>query len=314
MTFLKLIRWQNLIIIALTQYFTRYFLIEPFYKLQSISLQMSNLDFFLLVLAIVLIAGAGYIINDIFDVQIDTINKPDKVIIEKAITEKKANLLYYIMNSIAAITGIYLGIKVGSLNLGLSFIVCIAVLYFYSLKYKRLFLWGNFAVAFLAAFLLVIVWLFEFFATRKNGIAFTEGLQAYWTITYFILAYASFSFLITLIREFVKDIEDLEGDSKWGCTTLPVVVGADKAKKIASMLSFLGVLLVVFFQIKLKSINLDYFAGVLMIVIQVPFAYLGVKIWKAKEKADFHFASNFSKIIMIIGILTMFAVYYSLQS
>ena len=314
MNFLKLIRWQNLIIIAVTQYFVRYFLIEPFYNLQKIALQMSNLDFFLLVLTIVLLAGAGYIINDIFDIQIDGINKPDKMIIGNLITEKKANMVYYVMNGIAIFIGMYLGIKVGSLSLGFSFIVCIAFFYFYSLKYKRLFLWGNFVVAFLTAFLLIIVWLFEFFAIRKNGIVFTEGIQAYWTITYFVLAYALFAFLISLIREFVKDIEDLEGDSKWGCTTLPVVIGVDKAKKIASILSFLGVFLIGFFQIKLKNVNLGYFAGILMIVVQVPFVYLGIKIWSAKEKADFHFTSNLSKIIMVLGILTMFAVFYSLQS
>jgi 4-hydroxybenzoate polyprenyltransferase len=314
MNLFKLIRWQNLIIIIITQYFTRYFLIEPFYKLQNISLQMNNIDFFLLVLTITLLAGAGYIINDIFDIQIDSINKPDKVIIGNLITEKKAYLLYCVMNGIAIVSGIYLGIKVGSLSLGLVFVVLIAVFYFYSLKYKRLFLWGNFVVAFIAAFLLILIWLFEFFATRKNGIVFTEGIQAYWTITYFVLAYALFSFIITLIREFVKDIEDVEGDSKWGCTTLPIVVGVDKTKKIAAILSFLAVLLIVFFQIKLKSWDLGYFAGILMIVVQVPFAYLGIKIWTAKEKADFHFASNLSKIIMVIGILTMFAVFYNLQS
>jgi len=314
MNFLRLIRWQNLIIIALTQYFTRYFLIEPFYRLQNISLQMSNLDFFLLVLTIVLISGAGYIINDIFDVQIDSINKPDKMTIGKSISEKNGYIIYYIMNGIAAITGIYLGIRVGSLSLGLVFIVGMAVFYFYSLKYKRLFLWGNFVVALLAALLLILVWLFEFFAIRKNGIIFTEGMQAYWTITYFVLAYALFSFIITLIREFIKDIEDMEGDSKWGCTTLPVVVGVEKTKKIAALLTFLSVLLIVLFQINLKTWDLGYFAGILMIVVQVPFTYLGIKIWIAKDKADFHFASNLSKIIMVIGVLTMFAVSYSLQS
>ncbi len=314
MNYFKLIRWHNLIIIALTQYFVRYFIIKPFYNLQNISLQMNNIDFFLLVMSVVLIAGAGYIINDIFDVQIDSINKPDKKIINTFISEKKAYILYSVMNGLAVICGIYLGLKVGSLSLGLIFIVIIAVFYFYSLKYKRLFLWGNFVVALLAALLLVLIWLFEFFAIRKNGIAFTEGLQAFWSITYFVMAYALFSFMITLIREFIKDIEDMEGDSKWGCTTLPIVVGIDNAKKTAAILSFLSVVLIGFFQLKLYNLNMVYFAVILLIVVQIPFAYLGIKIWSAKDKTDFHFASNLSKIIMVIGVLTMFAVYYSLQS
>ncbi|MFZ4398490.1 MAG: geranylgeranylglycerol-phosphate geranylgeranyltransferase [Bacteroidales bacterium] len=314
MNFIKLIRWQNLIIIALTQYFTRLFLIEPFYTKQHITLQMNNADFFIFVLSVVLIAGAGYIINDIFDIQMDRINKPGKMIIDNLIPEKKAYLIYYIMNGIAAICGLYLGLKVGSLSLGLIFIILIAVFYFYSLKYKRSFLIGNFVIAFLAAFLLILVWLFEFFAIRKNGFVFTEGIQVYWIITYFVLAYSLFAFIITLIREFVKDIEDMEGDSKWGCTTLPVVIGVKRTKQIAAGFAFLGISIIVFFQIYLQKLNLGYFAGILMIMVQLPFAYLGIKILTAKDKEDFHFVSNLSKIIMVIGVLTMFAVYYSLQS
>ena len=111
MNFLKLIRWKNLLIIILIQYFTRYFIIAPFYHLQKISLQMNNTDFFLLVFAIVLLAAAGYIINDIFDLQIDRINKPDKLIVENSISEKKANIIYVIMNSIAVLIGVYLANK-----------------------------------------------------------------------------------------------------------------------------------------------------------------------------------------------------------
>lgn len=314
MSFFKLIRWQNLLIIALTQYLVRHCLIEPFYILQHINLQMNHLDFALFVLTIVLVSGGGYIINDIFDLNIDMINKPDKIIIGKTISEKKAYLYYYIMNGIAAITGIYLGIKSGSFNLGLVFMVPIMVFYFYSLKYKRLFLWGNFVIALLTGFLIIVVWVFEFLIIRKNGIAFAEGQHSFWIITYFVLAYAFFAFLVTLIREIIKDIEDLEGDSKWGCTTLAVVVGIENAKKIASLISLLGIAIVVFFQIKLQSIGLGYMAAVLMIAVQLPFAYLAYKVWKAKEKADFHFASNISKIIMVFGILTMIGIYFSLQA
>ncbi len=314
MTFLKLIRWQNLIIIALTQYLVRHFLIEPFYKIQHISLQMNQFDFAIFVFTIVLVSGAGYIINDIFDVNIDRINKPDKLIIGNTISEKNAYLYYYIMNGIAVLTGLYIGIKTGSFNLGLIFMVPIAVFYFYSLKYKRLFLWGNLVISLMTGFLVIVVWVFEFLIIRKNGIAFTEGRHAYWVITYFVLAYALFAFLITLIREFVKDMEDMEGDSKWGCTTLPVVVGIENAKKITVLLSFSGILLVVFFQIKLKNIGLGYLAALLMIAVQIPFAYLAFKIWKAKEKADFHYVSNIAKIVMVFGILTMLGVYFSLQA
>ena len=111
MKLLKLIRWQNLIIIALSLYLVRHFLIEPFYKTQFIQLEMSNIDFAIFVITLVLISGAGYIINDIFDVNIDVINKPEKQIIGTQITEDKAYLFYYIMNGIAVLSALYIGIR-----------------------------------------------------------------------------------------------------------------------------------------------------------------------------------------------------------
>lgn len=313
MKLLKLIRWQNLIIIALSLYLVRHFLIEPFYKTQFIQLEMSNIDFAIFVLTLVLISGAGYIINDIFDVNIDVINKPEKQIIGTQITEDKAYLYYYIMNGIAVLSALYIGIKNTSFNLGLILLVPIAVFYFYSLKYKRMFLIGNLAVSFLTGCLIMIVWIYEFLIIRKNGIAFAEGYNIFWTITYFVIAYSVFAFLITLIREFIKDTEDVEGDSKWGCTTLPVVVGVEKSKKAASLLAVFGILLVAAFQYFLRNYNMGYYAAVLMIMVQLPFAYLAVIIWRAKDKKDLHYASNFAKICMLLGILTMTGVYFSLQ-
>ena len=311
MIYLRLIRWQNLLIIALTQYMTRYFLIQPFFKIQQLELQISNLNFFLLVLTTVMIAAGGYIINDYFDLKIDPINKPDKMILGAKINATKAETAYYIINALAVAIGVYLGYRVGSISIGLLFMVCATVLYFYSLKYKRLLLWGNVSIALLSAFTVIIVWLFEFFAVRNNGIAFVQGLQAYWGVTYFVLAYASFAFISTFIREIIKDIEDIEGDTRWGCTTLPIVAGIPVAKKIAASISILGIILVAWFQYVLKEINHGYISAILMIVVQVPFAYLAYKIMKAKEKEDFHFISNIVKIIMVLGILTMFAIFKS---
>lgn len=273
---------------------------------------MGLLDFCLMTLSLVLITASGYIINDIFDVSIDIINKPNKVFIDSYLSTKSAYILYFVLNSIAVLIGIYLGYSVKSVNLGLLFFVPIAVFYFYSLKYKRLFLWGNISVSFLTSSLIILVWLFEFFHLRKNELVFAEGIQIFKVITYFVISYAFFAFITTLIREIIKDIEDIEGDSKWGCTTLPIVVGKEKAKKIAAVISVVGALSVIFLQQKLKSINMEYMAYLLIIVVQIPYLYLAVKLWKATDKADFHFLGNFAKLILIIGILTMLSVKYSI--
>ncbi len=311
MIYLRLIRWQNLLIIALTQYMTRYFLIQPFYKLQQLQLQLSDFDFFLLVLTTVIIAAGGYIINDYFDLKIDPINKPDKLILGNKISATKAETAYYIINAIAVGIGVYLGYKVGSISIGLLFMVFATVLYFYSLKYKMLLLWGNLAVSLLSAFTVIIVWLFEFFAIHNNPLIFAQGINAYWGITYFVLAYALFAFLTTFIREIIKDIEDIEGDRRWGCTTLPIVAGIPVAKKVAAAIAVVSIIIIVWFQYVLKEINHGYVAALLVIVVQVPLAFLTYKIMNAKVKEDFHFVSNAAKIIMVLGILTMFAIFKS---
>lgn len=298
--------------IVLTMFLIRYFIIAPFYAIEKISLQMGFLEFCLMILSIVLITAGGYIINDIFDKSIDTINKPEKVFIDNYISTNRAYSIYYIINGIAVLIGFYLGFKAKSINLGLIFLVPVAVFYFYSLKYKRLFLRGNIAVAFLTASLIMLVWLFEFFNIKKNEIIFTEGIQVFWIISFFILSYSFFAFITTLLREIIKDIEDMEGDSKWGCTTLPIVVGREKAKRIAAIISVIGAFSVIFFQFMLKIINMEYLAYLLIIVVQIPFLYLAIKLWKATEKEEFVFLGNFSKILILLGILTMIGVKYSI--
>ena len=169
----------------------------------------------------------------------------------------------------------------------------------------------NIAVSLLSAFSVIIVWLFEFFALRSNEMVFAQGMQAYWGITYFVLAYALFAFLSTFIREIIKDIEDIEGDTRWGCTTLPIVAGIHTAKMVAASIAIISILIVGWFQYVLKEINHGYLSALLVIFVQIPFAYLSFKIINAKEKSDFHFISNVTKIIMVLGILTMFAIFKS---
>ena len=303
--YLKLFRLQNLLIIALTMYLVRFCIINPGLQLKNISSQLNELDFFLLVLSIIFVSGAGYIINDYFDIRIDRINNPDKLILGKYIPRQKAILLHTVFTTIAIIIGFYVAYKTGYIFLGFVNVILSAILWFYSIRYKRSFLSGNLLIALLSASVIFIVWLFEFYALKsKFGNVFYFG-----NIKNFILLYTFFAFIISLAREIIKDIEDIKGDAKVGCKTLPVVLGIKNTKTIVTILTIISFLLLFFVQIKCFQTGYKLLLWYFLIAIQIPFIYLVCKIYKASKKQDYSFLSTLYKIIMLAGILSMLLLY-----
>lgn len=302
---LKLIRIPNLLIVIGTMYLLRFFLISPILNFHYGSLNYPEFDFALLVLACVLIAAAGYIVNDYFDLEIDKINKPEKVILDDKISIGKARMLYFVLNILGVSIGTYLSVKIGQYQFSLIFLLTAFLLFSYSQKYKRVPFIGNFVVAILSALTLFLVWLFEFFALRLDAGVFVEMREAIPYINTYILAYVAFAFLVSLIREIIKDIEDREGDEAAKCKTLPLIIGVQNTKFIIGSLILSAIALMAFVQIVLWKNNLDYLFWYFLIAVQPLFVYLLIHLIKAKEKEDFHFMSLISKVIMLAGILSI---------
>jgi len=301
LSFIKLIRVPNLIIIILTQYLTRFCILQPLLKSQGISLQFSELDFFLLVLSTILIAGAGYIINDYFDLKIDNINKTEKIIIGRKISIKNSIILYVLMNVIAIGVGFYISQKVGNIKYVLIFVFIGFILLFYSAKYKNKFLSGNLIVSFLSAFVIIIVWIYEILALGKNQIS----IASQWEIMkLLVFGYSIFAFLVSLAREIIKDIQDVEGDRTFGCRTIPVVIGMKNSKLIVVGITIFTMLILAYGQY-LFYIYENNFICFYFILVQSLFIYLIYTIIKANEIKDFYFTGNLSKLIMLAGILSM---------
>src|ERR1700747_2647931 len=145
--FLKLIRLQNLLVIAFTQYMMRWCLIYPILKTRGFELQFSNFHFFLLSLSTVMIAAAGYIINDYFDVRIDKVNKPEHLVIDKGVKRRVAMGAHMVINVIAILIGFYISHIIGNWKLGFIFFICALGLWLYSTSFKRQFLIGNIVIA-----------------------------------------------------------------------------------------------------------------------------------------------------------------------
>ncbi|WP_246070116.1 geranylgeranylglycerol-phosphate geranylgeranyltransferase [Mangrovivirga cuniculi] len=204
LAFIKVTRWPNLLIIVLGQYLTAIFLIE-YSDWQSIlfSPRMAALSF-----STVILAASGYLINDYYDIKIDYVNKPQEVIIGKYIKRRHAMLAHTTLNFLGISIGLLIDYKVGLVN-----VLAAYLLWLYSNRLKRLPFWGNFSVAILTALSIFSVFL-----------VFPQNIEK-------VLLYSYFAFTLTLIREIIKDMEDIKGDEEFGCRTIPIVLGLRKTKK-----------------------------------------------------------------------------------
>ncbi|CAN5475053.1 geranylgeranylglycerol-phosphate geranylgeranyltransferase [soil metagenome] len=305
--FLKLIRIQNLLIIAFTQYVVRWCIVYPIIKVPPMgssyyTLQLSELNFFLLVLSTVMIAAAGYVINDYFDVRIDKVNKPERMVIGKGVKRRVAIGAHTLINFIGIIIAIYVAYSIGSWRLALVHFLCAGGLWLYSTTFKRQFLIGNLVIATFTALVPLISAVYNMIPIYRAYIPVEENLS-FSPVWIYTLALSFFAFITTLLREIVKDIEDLDGDKEFGCKTMPIVLGIKASKNIAILIAAFTIICLAFIQTafskKEDTTSIMYF----IVALQLPLVFLIFKIKNAETKKEFRFAGNFSKFIMLMGIL-----------
>ena len=275
-----------------------------FLKQQDIPLALADWQYGLLVLSTVLLAAAGYVINNIFDVASDTINKPNDVVIGKGISEAQAYNIYFGLNITGVAIGFYLSNVIMRPGFATIFILIASLLYFYSTTLKQIMLLGNFVVAFLLALSVIIIGVFDIFpATNADNQAQMASLFS------ILIDYALFAFMINFIREIVKDIEDVNGDYNQGMNTLPIAIGISRTAKIAlgfAIIPFILSLLYInkyFVENDLLIVTLYAFAFVL-----APLLYFIVKIFSAKSQKDFHHLSTVLKLILLFGIFSILVI------
>jgi 4-hydroxybenzoate polyprenyltransferase len=307
---LKLLRYPNLILIVLTQYLFRYFILFPIFKNEGITPVLSHIDFALLVLSTILIAAAGYAINDYFDIRIDRINKPDKIIVGRLVSRRKAMSLHTVLNIIAIIIGFYVSYRAGNIKFGAINIVISMLLWMYAMKYKAYMLVGNIIVSFATAMTIFIVWLFENYAIWCSGQFVHANLHI---LNFLLWSYLIFAFGISIIREIIKNLEDIEGDRKCGCTTMPVVIGERSTRITLALLSVVLITALLYISYYFAfAMHWIYISCYLVIVVIIPFIYLIYMIMISRNKDDYSFLSNLTKFIMVAGVLSMLLISYRL--
>ncbi len=313
----RLVRAANLIIIAITLYIVRYFVVQPYLTHHNLELQFGDIYFFLLVAATMLIAGGGYVINDYFDRKTDLLNKPDKVIVGIKIKRRNAMLLHLVLNAIGIAFGLYISFYIGYPVIGTIFPIISGILWFYSTTYKRQLLVGNIIVALLTGLVPLMVIMFEI--PLLNQVYGKHIILMNISFKYIIawsLALAGFAFLMNLIREIIKDTEDFEGDIAFGRNSIPIAFGIKWTKIIIISLTVITLLLILiislkYFILKLQPVNMLFPILYVFILIVSPLLYIIYLINDAEEKKDYSKASLITKFVMLFGILfTFFVKYY----
>jgi len=296
---LKLIRWKNLLMIAIMQYLIKYALLIPFKESHGVLTTLSDFNFFLLVFATLCIAAGGYIINDIYDVETDKINKPEEVIVTKHITEKNASTLFMILNIIGVGIGFYLANGIGKPTFFAAFFIASALLYIYSTSLKQIAVVGNIVVSIVVALSILLVGIYEIIPAMNFS---NKAIQT--TFLNIIRDYAIFAFMINFLRELVKDIEDMDGDYKAGIETLPILIGKDRANKLIIGLSLIPIFSITYYVITYlfkQQIVVGYF----LILVIAPLIYVTIKLFNAKQKSQYKHISLVLKLVMLTGMFSL---------
>lgn len=300
----------NLFIIALTQIFVFYFLLKPVLNANGITPVLSHFLFILLVGSTVLLAAAGYLINDYFDVRMDTINKPNKLFVGKNVRRRSAIKWHIAISIIGLSIGFFVAHKVGIWSLGFIHLGCFIMLLQYSEIYKRKLLTGNLLIALLAAVTILVPALYE---TVSISIFYLKDSFTANYLIYTILLYSGFAFITTIIREIVKDIEDMPGDIDSHCKTLPIVIGIEKAKNVLLLLMFV-LLCTLSYYAYIRYINHDEKIFVYTILALIlPCMYISYAIYTAQVPEQFKRISNLVKLVMVAGIATLPLLYFIFQ-
>ena len=309
--YLQLLRVGNLTFVAILLYVMEKWVATPLLQLEQFGELMPWWILTLLIVSVVGIAAGGYVINDYFDVKIDRINRPDNLVVTRIISRDAAMNLFYGLTAVGVIAGTVVAWWAHSWTLLFTYIVIPGLLWFYSASYKRMFLVGNLVVAFASAIVPLLVAIANadyLHHLYQNALAYSPivGELYVWTG-----GFAAFAFLLTWVREIVKDIEDIEGDREMECRTLPIVWGDKVAKIIATILLVVIATLIVYmlfavlpFSHEWKSLPTRYVVFGLI----VPILCSIVLLWAANSRTEYHRVQTIIKFAMFMGMLFSYVI------
>ncbi|RYE21786.1 MAG: hypothetical protein EOP51_14755 [Sphingobacteriales bacterium] len=312
MYWFKLMRWKNLLIVFLTQVLAWACVILPLKTLTGATLLLNPLNFLCIALATVLIAAAGYIINDYFDIKIDIINRPEKVILEKRIPMKQAILMHSFLNVVGLLLALFVALQAYHWGWVFFQLTCTILLWFYSTHFKRMFMTGNVIVALLTAFtIIVLIWyepVLHDYALLKaiTQIGSRKMPNPFWVL----MIYTFFAFMLTWMREIVKDMEDFKGDAEQGCITMPIKWGLQRSQWFAQGLGIVAIIPLINGAYKLIKAGWWILGSYAVLALVLPLIAWIYNLKKEATTQHYAKASKNIKIIMVLGICSLIIYYF----
>ena len=304
--FFRLVRLPNLFFMALTQVLFQFCIYHTLYR---DSIPANDLvRFILLALASLFIAAAGYIINDYFDINIDEINKPQKMVVDKLIHRRWAIAWHFMLSSAGILLTVLALPFLQKWYLILANILCVALLWLYSTNFKKSLLTGNIVISLLTAWTILII----FFSKFDIADAFGAGNTSNHKFFKLAILYAGFAFIISLIREAIKDMEDMPGDAKYGGRTMPIVWGVNATKVYVAVWLIVLIAILVILQVYVMQFKWWLTIAYSVPAIIFPLIIILFKLRKSVTTKQFHQLSSLTKLVMFTGILSMIFFYYYL--
>ena len=304
--FFKLIRWPNLLFILLTQILFYHCIVLSHESFSMMEMLKPELPFLLLLMSSFFISAGGYIINDYFDLHIDNVNKPDKVVVEKIIKRRWTIILHLLFSLLGVLFALMVSIITKKWIIFIINIVCVFLLWLYSTKYKKKLLFGNIVISALTAWVVFVVYFFAG-ASLINLKGWTIHIYPYNIKQLFKLTmlYSGFAFVMTIIREVVKDLEDMHGDAQFKCETMPIKMGVSATKVFVAVWIVVCIAALLVVQIYAWQVGWWPSAVYSILFIVLPLVMVFKKLFKANTSKDYNQLSGYLKLIMLMGILSM---------
>jgi len=306
--FIKMIRLPNLFFIVLTQLLFHVAILDNILHPIDIGPVIDGWNLAFLSFASILIAGAGYIINDYFDINIDQINKPSANVVDKIVSRRWAMAWHFVLSGLGLLLSAYVAWRTGYWHILIGNFLCVFLLFGYSVSLKRKLLSGNILISLLTAWVILVIAISEYLQIRLTP----EASEAYGKIVRISLLYAGFAFISSLIREAVKDIEDMQGDARYGCRTMPIAWGVNATKVYIAVWLVVILAVLVILQVYVARFGWWWAMAYSIIFIIAPFILIFLRLFKAKTQKDYHLLSNWTKLVMLTGILSMAFFYFYL--
>ena len=296
----RLIRLPNLIIVAVTQVLIYYQLLHKTFRNYSLTGTFNSFEFVLFVIATILITASGYIINDIYDIETDRINKPDKRIIQVHLSISNAWKIYFSMIITGALISLYLAVQRNDLLYWFIYPIAVFLLYGYSRWFKGIPYFGNILVSLFCAAVPGIFYLSEASILIELKI---KDLSSFLSLHGLLLSYVIFAFLTNLFREIVKDLQDEAGDKLANIHTAAVYFGKKITKFVALFIALVISTVITFTFSQAVFSNIPYLFAVQCLLIQIPLSVSIIKLIQAKDDKAFRNVGIWIKLIMINGLI-----------